>query len=130
MINRVRDRSAHSDQGQFTDAFSANRTHQIGLADEEDIDIRDIGIYSYEVVAERCINQTTAGINNSIFQQRHTNASGDTADDLTPGRLLIENSSSVDCRNHSRDANSTQIRIHVDFDKLSGKRTGGRYGFV
>ena len=50
----------------------------------------------------------------------------DATDDLTTGRLRVENPAAIDGRYDSCDADRSEIRIDVNLDEVRGKCTGVR----
>ena len=77
---------------------------------------------------ERRGHETAGTVRRSFLQQRHADSHGHTSDDLTAGRLRVENPATVDGRHESSDADRSEIRIDVDLDEVRGISTGVRTG--
>ena len=83
---------------------------------------------AHDIFGQRRGHQTAGTVRRGFLQQRHADSHGDAADDLTAGRLRVENPAAIDGRHDSSDADRSEVRIDVDLDEVRGISTGVRTG--
>jgi hypothetical protein len=95
---------------------------------EQHVDVTHVRVRRHDIVGQRRGHDTAGAVRHGVLQQRHADSAGDAPDDLTAGRLRVEDPAAIHGRDHSRDADRAGVRIDVDLDEVRGPCTGVRVG--
>ena len=75
VMDAVGDGSGDADQADLADAFGSEWRERIRFSDEDDIDVRSVGVDGDEVVAEGGVGDATgAGVDDVLLEQRLADA--------------------------------------------------------
>ena len=123
MVDPVGDGSGDADQPDLADALGPERRERIRFADEDDVDVRNVGVDGDEVVAEGGVGDAAgAGVDDVLLEQRLADAADGAADDLAAGGLLVEDAAGVDGRDDACDADQAEVLVDADLDELGRER--------
>src|SRR3954447_11619153 len=96
---------------------------RIRFSDEDDVDVRSVGVDGDEVVAEGGVGDAAGGgIDDGLLEQRLADAADGAADDLAAGGLLVEDAAGVDGGGDAWDADEAEVFVDADLDELDRER--------
>src|SRR4051794_9019462 len=108
-----------SDQPDLAYSLRPDSCGPIGFADEDDVELRYIGVHGDEIVAEGCVRDSArACIGDGFFEQRHADASDGPTDDLTGRRLLVQDPAAVYHRHDTLDADEAEVGVDANFHEF------------
>src|SRR3954470_2114235 len=122
-MDSVGDGSGDADESDLADAFGSERRERIWFSDEDDVDVRSVGVDGDEVVAEGGVGDAAgAGVDDVLLEQRLADAADGAAGDLAAGGLLVEDAAGVDGRGDACDANEAEVLVDADLDEFGRER--------
>jgi hypothetical protein len=123
VMDPVGNGSGDADEADLADAFGSERRERIRFPDEDDVDVRSVGVDRYQVVAEGGVGDpTVAGVDDVLLEQRLADAADGAADDLAAGSLLVEDAAGVGGRRDACDADEAEVLVDADLDELGRER--------
>src|SRR2546429_7471922 len=88
--------SGDTDEADLADALGSERRERVRLSDEDDVDVRSVGVDGDGGVAEGGVGDGAgAGGGDVLLEQGLADAADGSADDLAAGGLLVENAAGV-----------------------------------
>src|SRR3954452_16512359 len=97
-MDPVGDGSGDADEPDLADALGSERRERVSFPDEDDVDVRSVGVDWDEVVAEGGVGDAAgAGVDDVLLEKARAEAADGAADDLAAGGLLVEDAAGVDC---------------------------------
>src|SRR3989475_7738433 len=110
VMDPVRDGSGDADEADLADALGSERRERIRLSDEDDVDVRSVGVDGGEVVAEGGVGDAArAGVDDVLLEHGLADAADGSADALAAGGLLVEDAAGVDGGGDACDADEAEV---------------------
>jgi hypothetical protein len=111
-----------ADDRDLAHALDSQWVHRVSLADEDDLDVGHVRVHGHQVVPEGGVGDSPGpGVGNGLLQQGHAKAANSPPDDLAGRGLLVEDTSTVDCRHYTRDPDETEVWIYMCKDWRNSK---------
>ena len=104
----------------FTDALAPESTClHVRDPNGNHLDLRHIGIDRDRIVRKICVHDTSVSlVDISFFEQRLSKTHDHAADPLALRQFWIENSSAVECGNHTFDADRAKVLVDANLHEL------------
>jgi hypothetical protein len=128
VIDRVGDRSRHPGDGEFPDTLCSESRHRIGFSHKQHVHIPHICVHRHNVFGQRRSHQAAGTVRDGFLQERHADSHRDAADDLTAGRLRVEDPAAIDGRHYSGDSDRSEVWIDVYKDPVTDKGKQSKRG--
>src|SRR5207237_5725215 len=99
-------------------ALDAERPHCVWCANQDQVDLADVGVGRNQVVAEAGVGDATVlAVEDLLLEQRHSDAHDCATDHLATSQLRIEDAARVDGRQDARDAQQSEVRVDPYFSE-------------
>ncbi len=120
VVDRVGDGRADAADAEFADALGLHwRGHRVGLVEEDDFLVRDVGVDRHLVAGQVVVDEEAeALVDREFLHQRGADAHRHRADDLAARRLRVQDAARGADREHAPDADLAGRGVDADFDEM------------
>ena len=125
VVDSVGDSGGDTDDADLADTATAHGIDvRVGLVDEVDVKVVDVGVGADGVVGEVGVDDA-AVVEVGFFHEGHADAHGNAAEDLAARSLGIDDAAVVDGGDDAGDADAAEGFVDGDFDEVAAEGLEG-----